>query len=130
MRRWVWLVLGFGACAGPAPEPPVLGSARAVLHRTERLPERVGALQLRCTPEDAEVFVDGSRVGRCEELRQRPLQLKNGMHRVDVKKDGFLPYSTWYDPNETEGTQQGFVRAALTIRLQPAQGNEVQGEAR
>lgn len=130
LARAVVLSGVLAGCAAPPGEPPVLGSARAVLHRAERQRvDRSGALQLRCTPEDAEVFLDGARVGRCDELARAPLRLGNGMHRVDVKKDGFLPYVTYYDPNETEGTELGLVRAALTIRLRPLQ-TEGQGEAR
>lgn len=120
MRRPVWALLAGLACASPRTESPSVGAARAVLHRSEQAQkQRTGSLQVRCTPEDAEVWLDGARVGKCGELSKAPLRMGNGMHRVDVKKDGFLPYVTWYDPNETEGTQLGMVRASVTIRLQP-----------
>lgn len=75
----------------------------------------VGAVRLKVTPRDAEVFVDGGYVGIVDEFDgtfQR-LHLETGQHRIEVRKDGFEPLV--FDVNVTIGH-------TLTLRgeLQPA----------
>lgn len=118
-------MLALLSCASPPGELPSVGQARAVLHRAQGsgAADRTGQLWLRCSPEDAGVWVDGIARGNCQQLAGRGLTLEavgGGMHRVDVKKDGFWPYVTYYDPDG--------VKAALTIRLRPLGQSE--GEAR
>jgi hypothetical protein len=48
-----------------------------------------GFLILLVTPNDAEVYVDGNRVGRAEEFEKDPVELKSGTHKVEIRKAGF-----------------------------------------
>lgn len=81
-------------------------------------PVRSGALELHCVPEDAEVSVDGVPQGVCADFdgETRRLALNDGMHRVDVKKAGYLPYETYYQPSGA--------KAVLRIELAPAGNTE------
>ena len=105
----VGLLLGAlaGACAS-GPEQmgsPAAERAREVLRGGQ---ERSGNLRLKCEPPDADVSLDGVAQGVCTDFGGAPhgLQVGPGMHRVDVKKDGFWPYTTYYEP--------GSGRAALS----------------
>jgi hypothetical protein len=77
-----------------------------------------GDLWLRCEPTDAEVLVDGVPQGHCEDFdgQTRGLVVGEGMHRVEVKKEGFWPYVSYYAPSGA--------RAALSVRLQPRERRE------
>lgn len=81
-------------------------------------PERTGALELHCVPEDAEVSVDGVPQGACADFDGDPrrLSLGDGLHQVDVTKTGYLTYQTWYQPSGA--------RAVLRIQLAPAGGSK------
>lgn len=70
-------------------------------------------LTLGCDPSDADVWLDGVPHGTCLDFSGSPrgLSLKQGMHKVEVKKSGFWPYETYVD--------SGGTRAALTIKLVP-----------
>jgi hypothetical protein len=48
-----------------------------------------GFLILLVTPKDAEVYVDGSLVGRAEEFEKNPVELRSGTHKVEIRKAGF-----------------------------------------
>jgi hypothetical protein len=67
----------------------------------------------RCEPADSEVSLDGVPFGTCLDYSGEPkgLSLSDGMHKVEVKKPGFLPYETYVDAGGT--------RAALTVKLLP-----------
>lgn len=66
--------------------------------------------------------VDGVPRGSCADFGGAPaaLSVGEGLHRIEVTKSGFLPYTTYYEP--------GGVRAALTVRLLPLTPGE--GEVR
>ena len=70
-------------------------------------------LTLGCDPSDAEVWLDGVATGTCLDYSGNPkgLKLRNGMHKVEVKKSGYWPYQTYVDSSGT--------RAALTVKLLP-----------
>lgn len=83
----------------PAPYGP--GRDRG---RTTPLPERrggeraetagFGTLTVRVQPADAVVTIDGERWDSPEGGSRLQVQLAAGRHRIDVRKDGFKPYST------------------------------------
>lgn len=112
-----WLVL-VALVAGCVSGPEQVGSpaadrAREVLRGTR---ERSGNLLLKCEPVDADVYLDGVVQGVCTDFGGGPrgLQVGAGLHRVDVKKDGFWPYTTYFEPSSA--------RAGLTIKLHPVGG--------
>jgi hypothetical protein len=73
---------------------------------------RQGDLELLCAPADAQVTVDSVEQGTCGDYAGRPLRLGEGMHRVQVKKQGLTPFETFVDPSGT--------RARLSVALAPA----------
>lgn len=115
-RRGVALVLGglvLGCASGPERvQSPAADKARELLRSTG---SRDGNLMLRCDPSDAEVFLDGVVQGVCTDFDggAKGLQVGAGLHRIDVKKDGYWPYTTYYEP--------GSARARLTIKLRPVE---------
>jgi hypothetical protein len=73
-----------------------------------------GDLALRCEPADAEVYLDGVQQGLCSDFTGSPKSLRvvgEGLHHIEVKKQGFWPYTTYYEANGA--------RARLTIQLRP-----------
>jgi len=83
------------------PPPPDSGEPG----RTQPMPERpgraprgesagFGTLNLRVQPADATVQIDGERWDSPEGGSRLVVQLAAGPHRIDVRKDGFRPYST------------------------------------
>lgn len=111
-RRWLALVgLVIGCASGPEQvDSPAADRARELM-RAQR--SRNGNLLLRCEPEDAEVHLDGVIQGVCTDFGGKPsgLQVGLGLHRIDVKKDGYWPYTTYFEPSNA--------RAGLTIKLRP-----------
>jgi hypothetical protein len=83
---------------------------------------RRGELRLTCEPRDAEVLLDGVAQGTCLDFSGTPrgLVVGKGLHRVDVKKRGYLPYQTYYEPSGAN--------ASLAPTLQPTTSS--QGESR
>jgi hypothetical protein len=51
-------------------------------------------LSLRVQPEDAVIQIDGQRWDSAESGSRLIVQLSSGQHRIDVRKDGFRPYTT------------------------------------
>jgi hypothetical protein len=108
---WVVAVLEWGAgCAGRQDEPESLIRAREVL-RTAEAPR--GDVLLKCEPSDGEVYLDGVIQGLCSDFAGAPVGLTvgEGLHRIEVKKEGFWPYTTYFEPSGA--------RAVLRIQLQP-----------
>lgn len=101
-RRWrsaAWVLsLGLSACAS-APPPSWAGLLDAPARPGVR--EFRSGLRLKCTPADATVYLDGMPRGLCEDFGQDPVQLRGErrMHRLEVKKEGFAPYQTYYAPS-------------------------------
>jgi len=50
-----------------------------------------GFLIIQAVPDDADVYVDGRRVGQAGEYEKTPLELSSGTHKVEIRKTGFLP---------------------------------------
>lgn len=74
----------------------------------------VGELVLHCTPEDAEVALDGVSQGVCSDFSGQPRALKVGRsaRRVEVKKRGFETWETWLAADQT--------RVMMTVTLIPS----------
>ncbi len=109
-RMALGLMMWGGGCAsGPEQvDSPAADRAREVLRSMK---SRQGNLLLRCEPADADVYLDGVIQGVCTDFGGGPsgLNVGTGLHRIDVKKDGYWPYTTYYEPSNA--------RAGLTIRL-------------
>jgi hypothetical protein len=73
-----------------------------------------GDLKLTCAPEDSQVWLDGVPVGTCQDFAGRPkgLWLGAGMRKVEVKREGYMPFETYIEPDGT--------RARLTVTLAPS----------
>jgi hypothetical protein len=81
--------------------------------RQSGLEHRSGDLQLTCSPADSEVWLDGVPVGSCAEFSgRRGLSLGLRMSKVQVRKEGYLSFETFVEPDGT--------RAALTVTLAPS----------
>lgn len=98
MRRAAWAL----ALAGCVPTSNVLTSSAGKLP-----PARVttkSELVLACSPPDADVELDGVPQGTCEDFKGEPrgLAMGKGVRRVQVKKQGYLP---WDSVVETDGTR-------------------------
>ena len=55
--------------------------------------DNFGTLNIRVQPGDATVVIDGERWDSPDAGSRLSLQLAAGSHRVEVRKDGFKPYS-------------------------------------
>jgi hypothetical protein len=106
----VLLTLSLGACAHRTPSEL---RAQAVLEQARSTDVD---LQIDCAPSDAEVAVDEVPRGLCSDYAApgAGLRLGAGMHRVSVRKTGYLPYVTYYEPSGA--------RLSLSVQLKPAQG--------
>ena len=61
------------------------------LHETHRGIGNEGFLIIQAVPDDAEVYVDGERVGQAGKFENTPLELSSGTHKIEIRKAGFLP---------------------------------------
>jgi hypothetical protein len=96
--------LGAGETAEPIPEPeeaPRAQPYRAPAGQRPGPPPRggqqqsqFGSLLLRVRPADAEVFVDGEAWSAPKGEDQFVIELAEGAHRIEVRKNGFQTYST------------------------------------
>lgn len=110
MRGVHWAMVVALGCAGRQGEPAAMAQARALLLSAKAVS---GDVVLRCEPPDAEVALDGVTQGLCSDFRGEPrgLRVGEGLHQLDVKKEGHWPYTTYIDPHGT--------RAVLEVRLRP-----------
>ena len=81
----------------PPPPPPPAGQPR--MEPQPQGPPRnrggdLGTLNLRVQPEDAIVTIDGERWDSPQGGSRLVVQLAPGSHRVEVRKDGFKPYTS------------------------------------
>ncbi|MHB8878921.1 MAG: PEGA domain-containing protein [Myxococcaceae bacterium] len=106
--RFAAILLLVTGCAGPG---GLAGAGKGA-----------GDLRLTCEPRDAEVYLDGVAQGTCLDFSGAPrgLAVGAGLHRVDVKKRGYSPYQTYYQPSGAT--------ASLAPTLVPLSGS--QGESR
>lgn len=74
--------------------------------RDDRVPDSrdFGTLNIRVQPGDAVVIIDGERWDSPEGGSRLIVQLSGGSHRVEVRKEGFKPYTTTIQirPGETQ----------------------------
>lgn len=78
----------------PAPEPPEPSTPGATTAS--------GALIIRVQPADAEIVIDGERWRGPEGDERLVIQVPEGMHRVEVRKDGFATFSTEVEVRQDE----------------------------
>jgi hypothetical protein len=95
-----------GETAGPAPKPDPAQARPAPAYRgpgsgqpmpppgTPGEASTFGAVVLRLRPADATVFVDGEAWTAPQGEDQLTIELAEGAHRIEVRKDGFQTYST------------------------------------
>lgn len=110
----VVLASALAGCAGRQQEPASVARARELM-RTTGAPS--GDLVLRCEPADAEVSLDGVPQGMCSDFAGSPraLRVGDGLHHIEVTKQGFWPYTTYYEPSGA--------RATLNIKLRSTGGS-------
>jgi hypothetical protein len=73
---------------GPGPYAPAPGRGQS---QRETRAEGFGTLAIRVQPADAEVFVDGERWRSPDSTNRLVLELSDGAHRVEIRKDGHQP---------------------------------------
>ncbi|MFO0665451.1 MAG: PEGA domain-containing protein [Polyangiaceae bacterium] len=78
----------------------------------EDLRGRVATLSLECSVVGAEIFVDDRRLDTCR-AGSTLLRVRAGKTRVEVRKEGYLPFSVEVD---LRARQSNVVRAVLTAR--------------
>jgi hypothetical protein len=79
----------------PAPERPVAASPPvATAPRDIPTPSEAGMLALRVQPGDAIVTIDGERWEGSRDADRLVVQLAPGVHRVEIRKEGYRPYSS------------------------------------
>ncbi|MCY1047027.1 PEGA domain-containing protein [Corallococcus sp. bb12-1] len=106
----LFLALTVG-CAAKQEQPATVARARELMASAGG---KRGDLVLRCEPADAEVLLDGVQQGLCSDFSSvsRSLRLSDaGFHQVEVKKRGFWPYTTYYEPSGA--------RVTLKVKLRP-----------
>ena len=72
-----WIILACWGCGLP--------------QETRRGIGNEGFLIIQAIPDDADVYVDGQRVGQAREYERTPLELSSGTHKVEIRKGGFFP---------------------------------------
>ncbi|MCY1003541.1 PEGA domain-containing protein [Myxococcus sp. MISCRS1] len=122
-RRFVvgwsaWLVVGVLSGCGRK-EPDSVAKARELMAGAK---PTSGDVSLRCVPEDAEVYLDGVLQGVCSDYAGNPrgLNLGVGLHQIEVKKHGYWPYTTYYEPSGARARLNVTLRA--TESAPPAEG--------
>ncbi|MGH9314437.1 MAG: PEGA domain-containing protein [Vicinamibacterales bacterium] len=92
--------LGPGEAAPPRPVPappssqPERQAASGYPARDYTPASRFGTLSIRVQPADAEVFVDGERWRFPDSSDRLVLELSEGAHRIEIRKDGHEPYTS------------------------------------
>ena len=81
---------------------------------TPRHLPRLGELALTCQPEDALVYVDDRYQGSVLALRQAPLSLPEGAHRLEVRRDGYFTH--YAEVTVVHGVRQ---RLQVQLRKEP-----------
>jgi hypothetical protein len=97
--------LGPGETSGPRPEPPKPAEPRAAASEPRpsrprppedraHEPSAFGTLSIRVQPADATVIVDGERWEGPAERKRLAIEVSGGTHPVEIRKDGYEPFST------------------------------------
>jgi hypothetical protein len=81
-----------GRAASPPPPPPPAPVAPS--RDPSAVSSRVGTLVVRVQPADAEVFVDGERWRGPSGSERLVIQVPDGRHRIEVRKQGYQDFST------------------------------------
>jgi hypothetical protein len=101
--KWRMAKLGAGETSGPRPEPPPPSAPPAPETRRWRSgppegrnPEAsgFGTLSIRVQPADATVTIDGERWDGPPDRRRLSVDVSEGTHRVEIRKEGYDAYST------------------------------------
>ena len=71
-------------------------------------------MTIACDVGDALIFVDEHHVGTVASLKGRPLALRPGLRRLEVRREGFFAY--YRDLQITKGTRQKLV---VKLRREP-----------
>jgi hypothetical protein len=103
------------ASAGDESRPPYTRPQRDADTQAPSAPEAsgFGTLAVRIQPTGASVFVDGERWEGPQDVSERlVVQLAEGRHRVEVRKDDYQPYTTEIDVRSGQTT-------TLNISLPP-----------
>ena len=79
---------------GNAPVPPGFSSASNLF----------GALSIRVQPADAVILIDGEEWRSSEPQGLLVVQLSEGLHRIEIRKDGHIPFSSDVDVRRGETT--------------------------
>ena len=73
-----------------------------------------GGLLVSCIPSDAEVIIDGRFVGVVSSVGGRPIPLPEGLHRVELRRDGY--FSAYHEVRGVRGVRQ---RLQVELRQVP-----------
>ena len=95
-------------CAAHEP-PATVARARQLLDASARTR---GNVVLRCTPQDAEVLLDGVLQGLCSDFEPASagLTVGEGLHGIEVRRDGYWPYTTYVEPHNARATLRATLR--------------------
>ena len=93
---------GYPATVSPGQAPPP-GGITMVPGTTVPGAATFGGVSIEVSPNDAEVWVDGGYAGRADDFgpRARPLTLTTGVHRVELRAQGYQPLA--FDVNVAAG---------------------------
>ena len=102
------LLAALAGCAAHEP-PSTAARARALLGASEA-PR--GNVVLRCGPRDAEVLLDGVMQGLCSDFAplSAGLSVGEGLHAIEVRRDGYWPYTTYVEPHNARATLRAELR--------------------
>ena len=110
------VLLALAACATaetPEPRAAMIEKASQLVASAEKTS---GDLKLLCSPEDSVVWLDGVPVGNCQDFAGHPRGLTLGagakMRKVEVKREGYLPFETYIEPDG--------MRSRLNVTLAPS----------
>jgi hypothetical protein len=105
------LLAALCACAAHPSPPATLARAEQLLQ--DSTAPRSANVLLRCTPRDAEVLVDGVLQGLCSDFEALPagLSVGEGLHQIEVRRQGYWPYTTYVEPQGTRATLRASLRS-------------------
>lgn len=93
----VFLLLMTAACQPQRPRPPSKGE-----------------LVLDCKPDSAQIFVDDRFLGTVSGLARKPLLLKTGRRRLELRADGY--FASYHDLRVVAGVRQ---KLQVELRREP-----------
>ena len=96
----------------PAPPEPTPAAPPAPAEPAPAQAQGFGALSIRVQPAGAEVLIDGERWQGPEGQERLVVQVSEGTHRVEVRKEGYVTFST-------DAQVRGGETATLNVSLPP-----------